>query len=133
MSTSIAISSAALASSAAANQAALQARKTSCLSFEAAYRPELADVGQKQQYAECVGLLYPKPAAGFSENEIWFFKGLIIVLLLSMIIGFVRGDGYGAHQSIGDRLCGAFLAFCGVTAAIVVLGLLTAAGIFLFS
>ena len=91
MSTTIAISAAALASSSSAQLAASQARKSACEAFEMSYRPELATRDQKQQYAECVELLYPKPSTPMTDTEYLAVKGIIVILLVAVVFGTVKG------------------------------------------
>lgn len=127
MSTTVAISAAALASSAAANSAAQAAKKNSCVALELTYKPELASVIQKQQYAERLELLYPKPSAPLTGGEIVAAKIGIVILLISFAIGAVKGwrEGYDT----ANKILGAILSGLMGWVVVVVVGLLLGAGI----
>lgn len=91
MSTTIAISTATLASSAAAQSAAREARKSACLAVESAYRPELATLESKQAYAECIQLLYPVPSEPMTAGETTALQVLVVCAFACFLIGAVVG------------------------------------------
>ncbi len=84
MSTSIAISSAALASSAAANSAASAAKKTACMSYIQNYKAETATVEEMREYASCVERLHPNE---LSDGGIIAVKVLIVAAIVGIFIG----------------------------------------------
>lgn len=135
MSATVAISAAALASSSAANSAAQAARKNSCVAFEMSYRPDLASVSQKQQYAECVELLYPHPSAPITQGEIIAAKIGIVILLIAFAIGAVKGwrEGYDTADSIVGAILTGLMGWVVVAVVAFILGVGIAGILYLFS
>jgi hypothetical protein len=135
MSTTVAISAAAMASSAAANSAAQAAKKNSCSAFELSYRPDLATVGQKQQYAECIELLYPQPSAPLAGAEIIVAKIAIVILLIAFVVGAVKGwrEGYGTSDRIVGAVLTGLMGWVCVAVVALILGLAIAGTAYLFS
>lgn len=70
----------------AAEQRALEAKKIACKDVETHFTGT-EGIEAKQQYAECIGVLYPKPA---DEREILGEKILIAALFIGIIVGFVH-------------------------------------------
>lgn len=90
MSASLAISSAALAQSSAANS---RARIAECKAFMPTYDPTTASVADMQSYASCIERLYP---TAMSSNEILLLKTAIVLALIGLVIGIYKGvsEGY---------------------------------------
>lgn len=135
MSTTVAISAAALASSAAANSAAQAAKKNSCVTLELTYKPELASVSQKQQYAECLELLYPKPSAPLTGGEVVAAKIGIVILLIAFVIGAVKGwrEGYDTADSMLGAVLTGLMGWVVVAVVAFILGVAIAGIAYLFS
>lgn len=131
MSTSVALSSAAIASSAAANAAARQARKTACVSIETTYRPEMATVQEKQAYAECVDLLYPQPSVPFTGTELLIAKSGVLLLLISMVVG--AWWGWREEREIGLAALSCVMAPIVLGCVVFILGLVIAGIAYLFT
>ena len=93
MSTSAAMAAIATSqASIAANQAA-QARKTvQCVGTMDGFTHSTATVEQRQQYAECVGLLYP------SDDAI--SPAAVGVLLIAALLGAIFGARYGRGEGM---------------------------------
>lgn len=114
---SLAISSAALATSSAA---ASRARKAECLSIEKSYDHTTATVEQKQEYASCIKRLYPQE---ISPECILALKVVIVLVLVAGVWGAFKG------YDIADRVMNSilhmiitFLAIIGVTIIIASIG-----------
>lgn len=60
-----------------------EAKKISCKSYEQTFNSNTATVAQKQQYAECVELLY---LSEYTINEILAIKGSILVFIVLWIV-----------------------------------------------
>lgn len=112
MSTTIAISTAALASSAAAQSAAREARKSACVAVESSYRPELATVESKQVYAECILLLYPAPAEPMTAGETTALQVLAVGAFACFLIGAVMGWRDEGRPWGWENALGAFFGGC---------------------
>lgn len=112
MSTTIAISTVALASSAAAQSAAREARKSACVAMESSYRPELATTESKQAYAECVQLLYPTPSEPLSPGEVIALQVLIACAFATFLIGAVVGWKEQGRPVGLDNWASAFMGGC---------------------
>ena len=101
MSSSAAIAIAA-SSNAAAAAAMQRAKKDECASIEKNYDGTNATVEQKQQYADCIELLYPKE---MTESDIIGAKIFIAI----GVIGFLFGGVWGIKED--GLLSGAVFAF----------------------
>jgi hypothetical protein len=86
-----AISVIALSQSTVAMQQSQEAAIRSCKSYISSFHAETATTTQMQEYAHCVGLVYPQPLAG---GEIWLLKAAIIVAFVGM--------GIGIYKSLND-------------------------------
>jgi hypothetical protein len=94
------------------------------------YRAELATVDQKQQYSECIQLLHPQPSAPMTGTELLVVKAVIVLLLISVVVGAVKGwrEGYDTMDRIVWALLTGFMGAI-IAAALMGAGALTAAGI----
>lgn len=104
--TTVAITSSAAASGSAAIAArqAREARLQACKAFEYTYDPKLAQVEQKQEYGACMKILYPEPSEPMTVSEVFAVKGVVLVLLVSMVIGLIKGyqdDGLADSVLLG--------------------------------
>jgi len=130
--TTVAITSSATASSAAAIAAnqAREARIYACKALDASYDPRVASVEQKQDYSSCMQVLYPEPSEPLTSSELLAGKVVIGILLLAMVIGLVKGfreDGLPESLLLG-------LLYVGVTLMCMLALALSALGIkFIFS
>lgn len=91
-SVNLAISSAALVSSDAARRSV---ERLECKSIEFDFNKTTATVEQKQDYARCIDVLYPK----MGGHEVFALKLIIVFCLIGSIIGFIKGN----KEDIGDR------------------------------
>lgn len=123
MSTSVAISSAALASSIAAQQAAREAQRASCVGIELGYRPELASPAAKHQYAQCIEILYPQPSTDLSGGELLAAKSAVAILLLVFVLGLVWGWRESCWESGFERGFSVFMHGLGATISVLGVGL----------
>lgn len=111
MSTTIAISTAALASSAAAQSAAREARKSACVAVES-----------KQAYAECIQLLYPVPAEPMTAGETTALQVLVVCAFVCFLIGAFAGwRGEGRPWGWENALCAFFGGCMGLLIALLAL------------
>ena len=88
--------------SVAANQAAQARKAAQCVGVMDGFTHSTATVEQRQQYAECVGLLYPKDAIGPSAAEVLLMAGLLVAIF---------GVIYARHEgTVGMAALGVFWA-----------------------
>lgn len=131
MSTSTALSGAAVAQSTIAMQQAHSAKVTACTKFVKGYVHEGASTAEMREYAGCVSVLYPRPA---TADESIAIKAAIVFMFACFVFGAFRGFGsYGGPPSLGDRVMGAIkwtlYGGCGLLG----LGLLLAGVVYLLS
>ena len=77
----------------AANQAAQARKAVQCVGTMDGFTHSTATVEQRQQYAECVGLLYP------SDDAI--SPAAVGVLLIAALLGAIFGARYGRREGMG--------------------------------
>lgn len=115
MSTTVAINTALMAQSNAANaqaqEAARQANIERCKTEILVYDSKSASTQQMKSYAQCVQTVFPDPV---TRNDIVAIKASIVYLLVCMIIGGIVGrrDNYTGFVlgSMGGLLVGIVLA-----------------------
>ena len=77
----------------AANQAAKARKAAQCVGTMDGFTHSTATVEQRQQYAECVGLLYPRDDA--------ISPAAVGVLLIAALLGAIFGARYGRREGMG--------------------------------
>ena len=88
----------------AANQAAQARKAANCVGTMDGFKHSTATVEQRQEYAECVGLLYPSADA--------ISPAAVGVLLITALLGAIFGARYGRGEGM------AIMAIAGVLGAI---------------
>ena len=111
MSTTLALSAAANAQSAAALASANAARDTACQSLINSYQPKGASVSEMREYAACVQRLHPEPIPADATTVLKF---AVVILLLSMPVG--AWIGYRSHLG-GDVMSAVMGAIGGLLAS----------------
>lgn len=106
MSTSVAISSAALVQSSIAAAEAAAARKTACVNLIQSYDSKSADQSAMQAYAGCVNTVYPRE---LPHSDVVALKIAVVLLIIAGCIGAYKmfKEPYGG--GISDAAMG-FLA-----------------------
>lgn len=122
-----ALTASSAASASIAQNAAREARKSACVVIESRFDPGVSSATEKQQYSECISLLYPEPVK-FDEQSIMVSKGLVGIILICMVGCAIYGYKQGCEEWI-DAFLGAIF---GIFVGILVIILLVAIG-FLFS
>ena len=125
MSTSIALASMANTQALIAQQQADHAAKVACEVMMPAYTHQGASIEQMHNYADCVGRLYP--VAMSSDSVIWL-KVAIVLLFVGAIVGAWR-----EKNTYDGPIHGAFFGLIVVLLSEVVIFLILAALVFLFS
>ena len=87
----------------AANQAAQARKAANCVGTMDGFKHSTATVEQRQEYAECVGLLYPSADA--------ISPAAVGVLLITALLGAIFGARYGRGEGM------AIMAIAGVLGA----------------
>lgn len=123
MSTSVAISAAALASSSAANMAAQAARKTACTSLMDTFNAQTATIAASREYASCVQLLYP----GDMSIPMW-----ARILVAALVIGFCAGTAV-VYVKERDVVYALFMGGIGGVLAVCCAAMLLAGVLFVFA
>lgn len=116
----------------AAQQRALEAKKIACKDVETHFTGT-EGIEAKQQYAECIGVLYPEPA---NHNEVMGEKILIALMLVGFVMGLARAIWRGFDNQYNDSedwLLIPFLWGCGVPIVAFLIGAFIYAIHFLFS
>jgi len=113
----------------AANNARESARRTEeCKLYVQGFDSKIASVAEQKHYAGCVQRLNPDPV---NESELLVGKACVLVLLVAFIAGVIFG--WKSEGNIIDAvLCGA-LFVVGLAVGVLLLGLLVAGVMFLFS
>lgn len=89
MSVAIGIASASMAQSSVAMMEAREAKEMACKSYVANFKGS-KDVGEMQQYSECVSLLHPQDRSG----DIFIGKVIFIAAVISFVCGVVFTPSY---------------------------------------
>lgn len=110
--TAIAVDASVRASVAA--QQAAHAKRIACEKFVTGFEHNTAIVQQRQQYAECVQVLYPTQMGG---AEILWFKAAILAAFIGLIVGLRCGYKDDYEPSIAMFMYG-FLGAIGAPLAI---------------
>lgn len=85
MSVALAISTAALVQSEIAQQEAHAARVASCNTLQHLFNAQTATIEQKQEYADCVGVLYPEHNA-LTHGELLLLRATIILVVVAALV-----------------------------------------------
>ena len=78
-------------------------KEIACKAIESSFNNTTATIEQKQQYAECIDMLYPL----YSSNDILVVKVLVVLAFVSFIFGFIKGYkeyGFGLGMLVGVGL-----------------------------
>ena len=110
--TAIAVDASVRASVAA--QQAARAKRIACEKFVTGFEHSTATVQQRQQYAECVQVLYPTQMGG---AEILWLKAAILATFIGLIVGLRCGYKDAYDRSISMFMYG-FLGAIGAPLAI---------------
>lgn len=72
---------------AANNSSSSNTKELACKAIESSFNNTTASIEQKQQYAQCVDILYPL----YSSDDILVMKVLVIISFLAFTFGFIKG------------------------------------------
>lgn len=75
-------------------------KEIACKAIESSFNNTTASIEQKQQYAQCIDILYPI----YSPNDILVMKVLVVIAFLAFMFGFIKGykeDGIGIGLLVG--------------------------------
>lgn len=75
-------------------------KELACKAIESSFNNTTASIEQKQQYAQCIDILYPI----YSLNDILVMKVLVVIAFLAFMFGFIKGykeDGIGIGLLVG--------------------------------
>lgn len=94
MSVSASMAAVSAANASIAAQAAHRAKVSECKVIEHEFDSKIATVAQKNEYADCINVLYPQ---AMSSDMTIFLKVLFVTFLLSAIFGFIheKNNNYG--------------------------------------
>ena len=98
--TVVAVNSASLSTN---NSSSSNTKELACKAIESSFNNTTASIEQKQQYAQCIDILYPI----YSSNDILLMKVLVVISFLAFTFGFIKGykeDGVGIGLLLGVGL-----------------------------
>ena len=115
--TSAAMAGVAASQAAIAAQAAHQAEVSRCKGVIASFDSKNTTVGEAQDYAHCINVVYPQPASGM---EMLVFKVAFVLALVGLVGGFAYAKKKGGwmYDSWGDYLLASLFGFIGVPCAV---------------
>lgn len=119
MSTSIAISSAAVASSSVALAAAEHAEDVACQSLIATFNAQTSTTETRSEYARCVNRLEPTDA-----GDIVFVKIMIVTAFIFILVGAVIG-AFVEYDRIFGAVMGAMMGIFAFLVSLLVFGAIT--------
>lgn len=119
----------AIATIIAADSARESARRTEeCKLYVQGFDSKISTIAEQKYYASCVQRLNPDPA---TENELLVGKACVLILLIAFLVGMIVG--WKSERNIIDSvLCGSMFVV-GLAVGVILLGLLVAGVMFLFS